>query len=96
MTHLQQARQSLAKCQTLVDEAGSPDYYQAVELAQAHAQIAQAEALARLAEVAETWLEMNTSEPKPKPPISDIRTDPEWQRFGAYLRGETPETEQPE
>lgn len=38
MTHIQQARQALAKCQRTLDEARlGPDYYQAIELAQAHA-----------------------------------------------------------
>lgn len=64
MTHIQQARQALAKCQSVIDEARlGPDYYQAIELAKTHAQIAQAEALTRLAECAETLIEMHIPEP---------------------------------
>lgn len=61
MTHIQHARQALAQCQAVIDEAKlGPDYYQAVELAQAHAQIAQAEAQQRIAECLETLIEMHT------------------------------------
>lgn len=82
MTHLQHARQSLAVCQELISEQMAPDYYQAVELAQAHAQIAQAEFLQRIAECAETLIEMHTGEPCDAA-LDDIVS----QRMAELLRG---------